>query len=98
MRSIAETLLHIDHWTEACPCHQDRLADPALTSSKICGAQCPLKGLRAPELAAGTLHSLLDSLFNISLGSLLLSPELQVGHPQSHRPPFILLLPPNPEP
>ena len=79
MQSVADALLHINHWAEACPCPQDRLPDSALTSHKLCGSHCPLKGLRAPELAAGTLHSLLDRLFHVSMGSILLSPELQVA-------------------
>ena len=79
MRSLTDTLLHIDHWTESCPCKHpgDKISDSTLPSSKMCGAQCPLKGLRVPEMASGTLHTLLDSLFNVSLGSLLLSPDMQ---------------------
>eukprot|EP00959_Pyramimonas_sp_CCMP1952_P401806 8419145-Pyramimonas_sp.AAC.1 len=70
LHSIAEGLRE---WSESCPCHYDLLqlsrADRDAVGDIVRGAQtdcqwrcaaCPLRGLRAPELAAGSWEDTLD--------------------------------------
>ena len=53
--AIAETLLHLMHWAESCPCHHNtnlahnKLAARALFMRTYKQARCPLAGMRAPS-------------------------------------------------
>ena len=93
---IAETHELIMHWAEGCLCHghmPTSLQGPArhdprrrMAAERENAARrkrCPLCGMRAPELAAGALHTLLDFLWNISHGELITSaPFLRLGVPE----------------
>ncbi|CAE7288205.1 unnamed protein product, partial [Symbiodinium sp. KB8] len=63
MLSIADAILHIQHWCEGCPCKHH-------SSTKMRNT-CPMKTRRAPELAAGQLSTCLQSVFDVAHGGLL---------------------------
>ena len=63
MLSISDAVLHIQHWSEGCPCEHH--------SSQQMKATCPMKTRRAPELAAGQLSACLQSVFDVAHGGLL---------------------------
>eukprot|EP00971_Amphidinium_carterae_P095361 1886900-Amphidinium_carterae.2 len=58
--------------SEACPCKPRQRWDLHRQQhklEKLCGKHCPLKGRRAPELAAGAVQELLQDMFNATTGS-----------------------------
>ena len=70
MRSIAETILHIQRWSESCPCKAH--------SSDKAKQTCPLKTRRAPELASGEFWIKMGSVFDVAHGSLLAHRSLAI--------------------
>ena len=79
---VAEVLLHISMWAESCPCHESkpslhgtqRHARAAAFKKGWDESGCPLRSMRAAELAAGYIFSLLNDLLDIVNSSLLQDP------------------------
>ena len=79
---VAEVLLHISMWAESCPCHgskpslhgTQRHARAAAFKKGWDESGCPLRSMRAAELAAGYIFSLLNDLLDIVNSSLLQDP------------------------
>ena len=81
LEHIAEFLRHCHHWAEWCPCHEDLVEQLDQVVIKLrqellrCWSSCPLRGCRAPCLAAGEFFSLLNRI------SEVLAAELSLGLP-----------------
>ena len=77
---------HVMSWTKACPCHpscvQDVLRDrPQFASHLI----CPMRGLRAPELAAGSFDTFMSDLCNVSTQEVALRHTAWLSPDERHR-------------
>eukprot|EP00959_Pyramimonas_sp_CCMP1952_P252799 5281273-Pyramimonas_sp.AAC.1 len=70
-------------WSEGCACH-DVLSDLDMHEKELlkycsngeCLDECVLKGLRAPEMAAGDWQRVLDKLLGIQLRCRALRPRV----------------------
>ena len=78
--SLFNVVEDLSSWFEGCACHQAQLKrhrGKHMRSSRkeieLCGpyAFCPMKGKRAPELAAGCLNDVFSKLVNLGKTSLL---------------------------
>ena len=68
-------------WFETCPCHKEtldptdrsRLSRAVQRELRACGTDrsCPMKGKRAPQLAAGALDEVFQEILTICRGSVL---------------------------
>lgn len=78
---IASMLRTLHHWVEWCPCHGDHilLLDDLDLGSNLreelvqLWSQCPLRGCRAPCLAAGEFTTLVRQVGDVSAATLMLS-------------------------
>lgn len=79
---LGECLLSQSIWSEACPCHDE---DPRMCGSsrhlrreafkRLAGkTSCPLRCMRAPELATGSTGRFLERLLSVSNAELLMMP------------------------
>ena len=75
LREIGSVVLHLHHWAETCPCH---CAHKAASGVKA-PSECPLKGLRGPEVCCGDLDEILDAAFDIPLGRIAVD-CMELGH------------------
>ena len=83
---LGETLTSLVHWAESCPCHGEDAAIRGPTRHLRVGAfqrthssaasLCPLRTMRAPEMAAGEAHRRLQQLFGLSSAQLVASPAI----------------------
>ena len=73
---------HISCWCESCPCHSGLAAFDAntyhlrrqlFTRGGSLDAMCPMRTRRAPEVAAGSVHRILSSIFQTLSCTLLVS-------------------------
>ena len=79
---VAEVLLHISMWAESCPCHghsqalhgTQRHARAAAFKRRWDESGCPLRTMKAVELVAGYIFTLLNDCLGIVNSSLLHDP------------------------
>lgn len=78
--AIEDVVLGLANWSEACPCHYRWLGQMSRRERELYMTAfinlrgkdtCPLVGRRAPELAAGQLNSVLETLARKGLADLL---------------------------
>ena len=78
--SLFNVVEDLSSWFEGCACHQAQLkrqkgkhTRSSRKEIELCGpyAFCPMKGKRAPELAAGCLNEVFSKLVNLGKTSLL---------------------------
>lgn len=81
LEHLAQMLRRFQHWAEWCPCHGDlilELDNIEFEDEKIKAEiaarwrSCPLRGCRAPCLAAGDFFKLVDDLGRITAANILL--------------------------
>ena len=66
---VGNTMLHLHHWAETCPCHESHKL--ALKHGFIANLPtCPLLGRRAPEICCGDLEAMLETLYDTPLAQL----------------------------
>ena len=80
VQRLHEVLTHFEAFLESCPCHHHLLkkavrrnkrnARQAFAHEKIPFAECPMRGKRASELAAGAIQDLLASLFEAAFHAI----------------------------
>ena len=81
---IGEALLHFVVWCEACPCHEKdlHLAGPSRHMRKqafrklVDDDTCPLRCMRAPELAMGAASTHLATLLRKANSEFLMNPQV----------------------
>ena len=71
LRYLAQVIKSCLHWAETCPCHGKLPHKDFPAKVKDVWAHCPLRGCRAPELAALEFHNLVRELNNTSAAELL---------------------------
>jgi hypothetical protein len=65
LRSLMEIVAHLEHWFESCACHGGQHPGNLGMRKEAEGRKCPMRGCRAPELAAGVYVSFLRDLTGI---------------------------------
>ena len=79
--TIHKVLAQFQEWSESCPCHYHHLlldkdekeelrdleAEAGIAGAAGASRECPLAGLRAPEMAAGSWKIILEVLFDKAL-------------------------------
>lgn len=89
--AVTNTMGHMGRWVERCPCHSPPLELGSRKArrrsglgagglSDVAAAKCPMKGRRAPEMAAGALTTTLRQFWaegcaRIMMGVVALAPE-----------------------
>ena len=69
MNLLGDTVLRLHSWVEGCACHHDPNDDtvqskPPRQPQSAC--VCPMKGLRAPHMAAGAMWDVLAKLLSVA--------------------------------
>lgn len=88
LEQLAFFLRQLHHWAEWCPCHGDlvlqlddmELDDAERETIRNSWAKCPLRGCRAPCLAAGEFLKQVDQLGNVTAANLLLGLPAELTH------------------
>ena len=70
VNELAEIVSHVENWFQSCPCHNT--LDSQQRMQKLHGRSCPLRGLRAPELAAGAFEPFLQEIAALSAAAVTL--------------------------
>ena len=82
---VHKLMANFEFWLESCPCHQ-QLGDEEEPSKKrrhrkrkssamMSLKQCPMKGKRSSEMAAGAVDTVVDSLCNLSFQTYVQSDD-----------------------
>ena len=68
---LADFVGHVENWFQSCPCHSTETSERRLRHWFRRG--CPLRGLRAPELAADSFEPFLRELSALSAAAVALT-------------------------
>ena len=63
LHSIALVQIHVSDWVNSCPCHGHLYNGDIAADVSLAWNNCPLRGRRAAEVAAGDFFDLLSNLF-----------------------------------
>ena len=68
---LADFVGHVENWFQSCPCHSEDISEKRLRCAIKRG--CPLRSLRAPELAADAFEPFLQELSALSAAAVMLN-------------------------